>query len=317
MEISILDCSQRFELAFVEKNKDKVKSALLDLSLQSATKEQAVQLVSDALILFDKNEALYKCTPQSILGGFMTALQLKMSLHPATQFCYLIPYWNSSKGVMEAQFQFGYRGLETMVKRAYTGAIVTFDADVVTKKEIHLKLFSIVKGSKIELKHQPLSDRSLYNEDIAGAYGVCMINGVCVAARYLSKFDVEVLRLRNANQTNKQGNTDPKNAWKSDYAGMAQAKALKTLCSKLSTEIQKYDESVIVFNAQNNETTVETSYTELDETFWLDKVEQAKTVQDLLNINEAIPTKSDEIRLKMNLKKAELVEIQKSANEAR
>ena len=68
---------------------------------------------------------LAECTPKSFLGAMMNAAQLGLEPNTPLGQAYILPY--SNKGVMEAQFQIGYKGL---IDLAYRSGEVDFTAYV-------------------------------------------------------------------------------------------------------------------------------------------------------------------------------------------
>lgn len=77
------------------------------------TPERFTRIVMTAL---STTPELNECTPQSFLGAMMTAAQLGLEPNTPLGQAYLIPYKN--KGVLEAQFQIGYKGLIDLAYRS-------------------------------------------------------------------------------------------------------------------------------------------------------------------------------------------------------
>jgi hypothetical protein len=70
------------------------------------TPERFTRIVLSAISV---NPKLAECTPKSFLGAMMTSAQLGLEVNTPLGQAYVIPYMNH--GVMEAQFQLGYKGL--------------------------------------------------------------------------------------------------------------------------------------------------------------------------------------------------------------
>ena len=79
-----------------------IKKALPDIM----TPERFTRMALSALNTTPK---LIECTPMSFLAALMNAAQLGLEPNTPLGQAYLIPYKN--KGVMECQFQIGYKGL--------------------------------------------------------------------------------------------------------------------------------------------------------------------------------------------------------------
>lgn len=83
--------------------------------------ERFIRIVTTAVRLAPE---LAKCTPVSLLGASMQAAQLGLTPGVLGE-CWLIPYKN--KGVQEASFQIGWRGMVALARRSglrVTGAVV-------------------------------------------------------------------------------------------------------------------------------------------------------------------------------------------------
>ena len=95
---------------------------------------------------------LAECTQMSFLGALMSAAQLGLEPNTPLGQAYLIPYKN--KGILECQFQIGYKGLLDLVYR--NEMVQTVQAQVVYKNDE----FRYALGLNGELTHVPvLKDR--------------------------------------------------------------------------------------------------------------------------------------------------------------
>lgn len=113
------------------------------------TPERFTRIVLSAL---STNPKLAETTPQSFLGAMMTAAQLGVEPNTPLGQAYLIPYRN--KGVMECQFQLGYKGLIDLAYRS--GEIAIIQAQVVYSEDS----FTYSFGLEPTLMHIPaVSDR--------------------------------------------------------------------------------------------------------------------------------------------------------------
>lgn len=77
------------------------------------TPERFTRIVLTAL---SSNHQLQECTPPSFLGAMMQAAQLGLEPNTPLGQAYLIPYRNH--GVLECQFQIGYKGLLALFYRS-------------------------------------------------------------------------------------------------------------------------------------------------------------------------------------------------------
>lgn len=110
------------------------------------TPERFTRIVLSAL---STNPKLGMCTPQSFLGAMMTAAQLGLEPNTPLGQAYLIPFKNGKAGVLECQFQLGYKGLMDLAYRS--GEVKIIQAHVVYERDE----FEYSLGLDPVLKHVP------------------------------------------------------------------------------------------------------------------------------------------------------------------
>ena len=110
------------------------------------TPERFTRMVLSAISV---NPKLAECTPKSFLGAMMTAAQLGVEPNTALGQAYLIPFRNH--GIMECQFQLGYKGLIDLAYRS--GDVSIIQAHVVYENDE----FTYELGLDPTLKHKPAS----------------------------------------------------------------------------------------------------------------------------------------------------------------
>jgi len=71
-----------------------------------------------AMSAISANPQLAECTPVSFLASLMTAAQLGLEVNTPLGEAYLIPYYNGREGVLNCQFQLGYKGLLSLAYRS-------------------------------------------------------------------------------------------------------------------------------------------------------------------------------------------------------
>lgn len=108
------------------------------------TPERFTRITLSAL---SSNPTLQQCTPQSFLGAMMTAAQLGVEPNTPLGQAYLLPYKN--KGVLECQFQLGYKGLIDLAYRS--GEISVIQAHTVYENDE----FTYEFGLDPKLTHKP------------------------------------------------------------------------------------------------------------------------------------------------------------------
>ena len=92
------------------------------------TPERFTRIILSAL---SSNPALAQTTPQSFLGAMMTAAQLGVEPNTPLGQAYLIPFRN--KGILECQFQLGYKGIIDLAYRS--GNVSIIQAQVVYEND--------------------------------------------------------------------------------------------------------------------------------------------------------------------------------------
>lgn len=95
------------------------------------------------------NPKLGSCTPASFLGAMMTSAQLGLEVNTPLGQAYVLPY--SNNGVLEAQFQLGYKGLVDLAYRS--GDVEVIQAHVVHAND----KFEFEYGLTPKLVHKPAS----------------------------------------------------------------------------------------------------------------------------------------------------------------
>lgn len=125
---------------YIKKMQGEIKKALPSV----LTPERFTRIVLSAL---STNPKLSETTPQSFLGAMMTAAQLGVEPNTPLGQAYLIPYKNH--GVLECQFQLGYKGLIDLVYRS--GQISVIQAHTVYENDE----FEYELGLEPKLHHVP------------------------------------------------------------------------------------------------------------------------------------------------------------------
>lgn len=126
--------------AYIAKMGDEIKKALPSV----LTPERFTRMVLSAISSTPK---LAETTPQSFLGAMMTAAQLGVEPNTPLGQAYLLPYKN--KGVLECQFQLGYKGMLDLAYRS--GEVTIIQAHEVCENDE----FTYSFGLDPQLHHVP------------------------------------------------------------------------------------------------------------------------------------------------------------------
>lgn len=125
---------------YIKSMEGEIKKALPSV----LTPERFTRIVLSAISV---NPKLGSCTPASFLGAMMTSAQLGLEVNTPLGQAYVLPYNN--KGVQEAQFQLGYKGLIDLAYRS--GEVESIQAHVVYENDE----FSCEYGLEPKLVHKP------------------------------------------------------------------------------------------------------------------------------------------------------------------
>lgn len=131
--------------AYIARMKGEIAKALPSV----ITPERFTRIVTSAI---STTPQLAQTTPQSFLGAMMTAAQLGLEPNTPLGQAYLLPYKN--KGILECQFQLGYKGLIDLAYRS--GQVTIIQAHEVRENDE----FEYSFGLEPSLHHVPArSDR--------------------------------------------------------------------------------------------------------------------------------------------------------------
>ena len=125
---------------YIKSMEGEIKKALPSVM----TPERFTRMVLSAI---STNPKLGSCTPPSFLGAMMSAAQLGLEPNTPLGQAYILPYKN--KGVLEAQFQLGYKGLIDLAYRS--GEVELVQAHVVYEND----KFECEYGLDAKLVHVP------------------------------------------------------------------------------------------------------------------------------------------------------------------
>lgn len=165
-----------------------------------------------ALTAVSSNPKLAECTPESFMGSLMQAAQLGLEPNTPLGQAYLIPFKN--KGINEAQFQIGYKGLIDLAHRS--GEFKMIDAHEVYENDD----FDYAYGLEPVLKHVPRLDG---RGNVIAYYAVFTLKNGGHGFVVMSKEDIQK-HASTFSQAYKSGYASP---WKSNFDEMAKKTVLK------------------------------------------------------------------------------------------
>lgn len=199
---------------------------------------------------------LANCTQDSFMGAMMSAAQLGLEPNTPLGQAYIIPYRDRSKGVMQAQFQIGYKGLIDLAHRS--GEFKSIDARVVYENDT----FEYEYGLEPKLIHKPATT----NRGKAIFYYACytLVNG---------GFGFEVMSVEDVKEHRRKYSKARTSPWDTNFDEMARKTVLKRVLkyAPIKTEFAKQ------VNADNTTKTTlsDSMIDEQDQTDW-DNMEEAE-----------------------------------------
>lgn len=172
------------------------------------TPERFTRMVLSAI---STNPKLGSCTPASFLGAMMSAAQLGLEPNTPLGQAYILPYQN--KGVLEAQFQLGYKGLIDLAYRS--GEVEVVQAHIVYAND----KFECEYGLEPKLTHIPAEkDRG----EPVKVYAMFKTKSGGYGFEVMSMEDVRI----HAEKYSKAYNTSF-SPWKTNFEEMAKKTVLK------------------------------------------------------------------------------------------
>lgn len=180
-----------------------------------------------ALSAVSNNPQLQECTPQSFLAAMMNAAQLGLEPNTPLGQAYLIPFKNNKKGIIECQFQIGFKGLLDIAYRS--GDIQSIQSHMVYENDT----FEYELGLNAKLVHKPaMIDRGA----MKAVYAVFKLVNGGYGFEVMSIEDV-----RNHAKKYSQGYSSGYSPWTTNFEEMAKKTAIKKVLkyAPLKTEFVK------------------------------------------------------------------------------
>lgn len=195
-----------------------------------------------AMTAVTQNPTLGACTPGSFIGALLTAAQLGLEPNTPLGQAYLIPFKN--KGVLEAQFQLGYRGLIDLAHRS--GDLKDITAHIVYENDT----FEYELGLEPKLRHVPaMKDRG----GIAWVYAIYRLQSGGQGFEVMSFEDIEAHKKKYSKAASKGFSP-----WQTSWEEMAKKTVIKRVLkyAPLRTEFVRAvrdDESTLNFTADGDD----------------------------------------------------------------
>ena len=204
----------------------------------------------------NSNALLQRAEPNTVISAAIVAATLNLPINNALGFAYIVPFNNSKAGMVEAQFQIGYKGFIQLAMRS--GQVKRIGVVPIYENQI-IKL-DYINGHEFDFMQQP--------EKHEAPIGYCaflkLVNG-CSVEDYMTIAEIQAHAAKYS-QTYKKGY----GVWKDNFDAMAAKTALKRLLTKyapMSVEMQQAviaDQAVIHEIPQGGDILVSSDYSYVD-----------------------------------------------------
>ena len=274
-------------------------------NIQNTLGKKTPQFIASVASLVNNNSAIAKCEQKTILSACLIAASLDLPINQNLGFAYIIPYKNRNKGIVEAQFQMGWKGFVQLAMRS--GQFKTINVTDVKEGEIieNNRLTGKITFEFIE------EDRKKIKTVGYVAY-MELINGFSKQL-YMSMDELKKHGMRYS-QMMKRGS----GLWKDDFDVMAAKTVIKLLLSKYAPmtiqmqNAQLADQAVIdgeQYNYVDNEPVDATKEgAERETERIINHIKKSKTVIELNECNEALEEQNQDVRELFDNKYKELKE---------
>lgn len=168
-----------------------------------------------ALSAVSNNPKLQECTQISFLAALMNAAQLGLEPNTPLGQAYLIPYENKKAGVIECQFQIGYKGMIDLVYR--NEQVQTIQAQIVYQNDY----FEYELGLDAKLIHKPVLEA---RGEMKLVYALFKLKNGGYGFEVLSKAEI----IHHAERYS-QGLNSSYSPWRTNFDDMAKKTAIKRL----------------------------------------------------------------------------------------
>ncbi len=204
---------------------EQIKEALerMKPQLQAALvkKVSPEYVISTALTAIRQNPQLMECTTVSLIGAILQSTQLGLRLDGPLGHAYMIPYRNSKKNVMEAQFMPGYRGYIDLARRS--GEIINIMAQVVHQGDI----FEYEYGVNERLVHRPNPEKQ---GEVSHIYAYAKLKS--------GGFPFEVMTVEEVEEIRASSKARESGPWVTNWEEMARKTVIRRLSKYLPLSVE-------------------------------------------------------------------------------
>ncbi len=256
-----LDKPQKTLRDYIKSMEGEIKKALPSV----LTPERFTRMMLSAV---SNTPKLPECTPKSFLAAMMSAAQLGLEPNTPLGQAYLIPFKN--KGVLEVQFQVGYKGLIDLAYRS--GEVDIIQAQAVHENDVWECEF----GIEPKLKHIP-ADTS--RGEVVRYYAMFRTKTGGYGFEVMSVDDIKAHAAKYSQSFNSSFSP-----WKTNFDAMAKKTVLKQ-CLKYAPMKSDFVKAIASDETIKHELS-EDMYSVTDETVYEDAIEAEAEVIEEVETNE-------------------------------
>ena len=265
-----LDKPQKTLRDYIKSMEGEIKKALPSV----LTPERFTRMMLSAV---SNTPKLPECTPKSFLAAMMSAAQLGLEPNTPLGQAYLIPFKN--KGVLEVQFQVGYKGLIDLAYRS--GEVDIIQAQAVHENDVWECEF----GIEPKLKHIPADTN---RGEVVRYYAMFRTKTGGYGFEVMSVDDIKAHAQKYSQSFNSSFSP-----WKSNFDAMAKKTVLKQ-CLKYAPMKSDFVKAIASDETIKHELS-EDMYSVTDETVYEDAVEaEAEVISEEVETGEVKDGRKDD-----------------------
>lgn len=208
-----------------------MKSDAVQQSIKQTLGAKSQQFTASVLALVGQDELLAQAVPMTLLSSALTAAALDLPINKNLGFAHIIGYNNNRKGIVEAQFQMGWKGFVQLAQRS--GHYKTINTSDIREGEISNR--DRLSG---ELTFEWIEDDTIREQmPVIGYVAYFRLTTGFEKMLYMSKSEIEA-HAGQYSQAFKSGY----GPWKDNFDAMALKTVVKLLISKwgpMSTDLEK------------------------------------------------------------------------------
>ncbi|MGI8349641.1 recombinase RecT [Niallia circulans] len=209
--------------------KSLLNTPTMQKKFEQVLSKKAPQFMASILNLYNGDPGLQAAEPMSIISSAMVAASLDLPVDKNLGYAWIVPFYDSKKGVKAAQFQLGYKGYIQLALR--TGQYKNINVSPIYEGELK-RWNRITEELELDLDGKA-------SEKVIGYCGFFKLTNGFEKTVYWTRDEVEAHRIKHNKMKDKKAMN---NVWKSDYDAMAMKTVVRNMLSKwgiLSVEMQK------------------------------------------------------------------------------